>query len=213
MSKVTLYSQDGSKQKEVELPPEVFEVAVKEELITRVLNAFLANRREAIAHTKTRSERRGGGAKPWKQKGTGRARHGSNRSPIWKKGGVTFGPRNDRNFSKKINKKEKKSALLMTFSLKAQDKNIRVLDDIKFEAVKTKKMAEMLKGLDLSEKKSLIVLPKKDDIVVKSARNIPIAKVATVETVNLYDVLNAEVCVMPYESCAKLKERFIKSEK
>ena len=119
--KIKVYTQDGKETKELALNPAVFGVAVKESVVHQVMVAQMANSRVAIAHTKTRAEVRGGGRKPWKQKGTGRARHGSTRSPIWVGGGVTFGPRSDRNFSQKVNKKMKTKALFMCLSDKVNN--------------------------------------------------------------------------------------------
>jgi len=145
--KYSVYNKLGEKVKEVELNPAVFEVPVKEELVHQVLVAQEANARKPLAHTKQRGEVRGGGRKPHRQKGTGRARAGSNRSPLWKGGAITFGPTKDRNFAKKINKKMKRKALFMTLSDKATEKLLILVDELKLDEVKTKKLVVVMNGL------------------------------------------------------------------
>ena len=145
--KAQVFRQTGEKIKELELNAKIFGVEVKESVVHQVIVAQMANSREAIAHTKLKSEVRGGGKKPWAQKGTGRARHGSSRSPIWVGGGVTFGPRNIRNFSQKINKKMKTKALFMCLSDKVANNLLTVLDDVKIEAGKTKEIVGVIKNL------------------------------------------------------------------
>lgn len=145
--KTQVYSQTGQKLKELELNPKIFGVAVKESVVHQVVMAQMANARESIAHTKLKSEVRGGGKKPWAQKGTGRARHGSSRSPIWVGGGITFGPRNIRNFSQKVNKKMKTKALFMCLSDKVKNNLLTILDNIKIETGKTKEVVGVIKNL------------------------------------------------------------------
>lgn len=209
MAKVTVVSQDGKKVGEENLSSDIFGVEVKSELIEKAVRSFLANKRHAIAHTKTRSERRGGGAKPWKQKGTGRARHGSVRSPIWKKGGVTFGPRSDRNFDVKINKKEKRKALFMSLSSRVNEDAITLLDALDMKEPKTKDAAEMLSKLKLDGKKVLIVLPESNEAVEKSVKNLPKAKVVNAQKLNVYDVVNYTHCVMPVDSVKAIEKHFL----
>ncbi len=142
-----VYSQNGEKIKDIELNPEIFNVEVKNSVVHQVVVAQMANSRTAIAHTKTRGEVRGGGVKPWRQKGTGRARVGSIRSPLWVGGGVTFGPRKDRNFSQKVNKKMKRKALFMCLSDKINNDLLVVLDKLNLEKGKTKELVEIIKNL------------------------------------------------------------------
>ena len=160
-----VHNQIGEVVKEVKLNPTVFEVKINEPLIHQVAVAQLANARVAIAHTKNKGEVRGGGKKPWRQKGTGRARHGSIRSPLWKGGGVTFGPRNTRNFSQKINKKMKKAALFSCLSDKAKQKTLMLLDKLELTETKTKEFAKIILNLknilNLKEKKTGTVDSKK----------------------------------------------------
>lgn len=145
--KIDLYNQLGEIVGKVNLPDSVFGVEVDANLIHQAIVAQMANSRRTLAHTKSRSEVRGGGIKPWRQKGTGRARHGSSRSPIWVGGGVTFGPTKNRNFTKKINKKAKRKALSMTLSSKLEDKQFLVVDDIKLKESKTKEAVSIIGNL------------------------------------------------------------------
>jgi large subunit ribosomal protein L4 len=190
-----IYNQHGEEVGKVDLDPKVFGLKAKPELIQQVVVAEQANARGNIAHTKTRGEVRGGGKKPWKQKGTGRARHGSIRSPLWKGGGVTFGPRKDRNFSQKVNKKVKRQALLMSLSEKILDQGLKVLEDLNLEKIKTKQMAEVLQNLQIRDKKILLALEAKDDVIIKSARNLPKVQLEAADSLNVIDVLWADVLV------------------
>ena len=144
---VKTYDQTGKEVGQTRLPLEIFGVKMNQDVVHRVVLAQRANQRQITAHTKDRSEVRGGGKKPWRQKGTGRARHGSIRSPLWRGGGVTFGPRKERNFKQKINKKMRRKALFMVLSAKAKDNLLVILSDLKLEKPKTKLMAEVLKQL------------------------------------------------------------------
>ena len=144
MLKVLTYTQNGKESGKAELPSEIFDVKMNSDLVHQVVIAQMSNQRQVIAHTKDKSEVRGGGKKPWKQKGTGRARHGSIRSPIWKGGGVTFGPTKDRNFKKKINKKMRRKALFMVLSSKVKDKEMIILDELKIEKPKTKEIMKII---------------------------------------------------------------------
>lgn len=183
-----LYNQKGEQVGRVDLPDKVFNLDSNDDLIYQIATSQMSNKRQVIAHAKTRSEVRGGGKKPWRQKGTGRARHGSIRSPIWKGGGVTFGPTKDRNFKKKINKKMANKAVLVSLSEKAKSKKILFLDGINLEAGKTKEMAGIYKNVyklfsDGRAGSTLIVLPILDKKIVLSARNLP--KLSTIEARNL----------------------------
>jgi len=156
MKKAAVYNVKAEKVKDIELNPAIFNVEAKESVVHQVAVAQMANSRVAIAHTKTRGEVRGGGAKPWRQKGTGRARAGSNRSPIWVGGGITFGPRKDRNFSQKVNKKMKTRALFMCLSDKVSNNLLVLLDKLSLENGKTKEVVEVIKNLkDIMEIKEI----------------------------------------------------------
>jgi large subunit ribosomal protein L4 len=187
--KIKIYNQDGTAAGEQELDPKVFGVKANLALIHEVVVAQESNARESISHTKTRGEVRGGGKKPWKQKHTGRARHGSTRSPIWVGGGVVFGPRKTRVWGKKVNKKAKKSALRMVLSDKAASGKIVVLSALEFKEYKTKIVAGMIKKLPLDGRKTLIVLPVVTEPVWKSAANIKTVSVAKTDSLNIVDIM------------------------
>ncbi len=189
MIKAKVYNQSGQEIKDVTLDKSVFDVNIKPALVAEVAVAMLANQRKPYAHTKGRSDVRGGGRKPWKQKGTGRARHGSIRSPLWIGGGVTFGPSKEKNFTKKINKKVKINALRMVLTDRARQNNIIIFDDIKFNEIKTKAVADWLKIKPLVDKKILIVLNRYDKNIERSARNIPKVKVVPLSSLNLLELL------------------------
>ncbi|MFA5021642.1 MAG: 50S ribosomal protein L4 [Patescibacteria group bacterium] len=233
MIKTTVYNLTGEKIKEVELNPAVFEVKIKPELITQAVVTLQANQRQVLADTKDKSEVAGGGRKPWRQKGTGRARHGSIRSPLWRGGGITFGPTSDRNFSLKINKKAKRKAILMTLSDKALNEKIVLVDKLELEQVKTKKFFEILKNLNLRDKKKiakkkdessdkkpkekkkpakkvLVVLPKQDLKLWRAARNIDRLDMILADSLNVLDVLHANYLLLPVESLAVIEKTFVK---
>jgi large subunit ribosomal protein L4 len=180
--KVKIYNQKGEPVKELDLNPSIFGVKVNPRVIQQVVLAMQAAQRTNLAHTKDRGEVRGGGRKPWKQKGTGRARHGSNRSPLWVGGGVTFGPRNDRNYELKVNKQMRRKALLMALSDRVNDDKVLGVEGFDTTEYKTKKIFEVLKNLKLS--KSVLVVNDKAEIkLAKSVSNIP--KVEFIEAKNL----------------------------
>ncbi|OGN09869.1 MAG: 50S ribosomal protein L4 [Candidatus Yanofskybacteria bacterium RIFCSPHIGHO2_02_FULL_39_10] len=189
-----LYNQNADKVGSVSLPDKVFGLPMNEDLLQQVVISQMSNKRQNIAHTKERGDVRGGGKKPWKQKGTGRARHGSIRSPIWKGGGVTFGPRNDKNFKKKINKKMAHKALLVALSSKVKDKELIIIDGLNFDNWKTKEMAGVINkisNLFLSKNGSLLLVTDKTmgDTVVRVTRNIPKVDVIEAKNLNALDVM------------------------
>lgn len=204
--KVDLYNQNAEVVGETELPDKIFGLKMKPNLVHQVLTAQLANSRQILAHTKGRGEVRGGGRKPWRQKGTGRARHASIRSPIWKGGGVTFGPTKERNFKKKINKKVRRQALFMTLSSKVRDKEFLALDDLKLSAVKTKEalkilttLAGKLDGYRLSKKDRdsiLIIIPGPEKNIQKAVRNLPFAEVASAQNLNPKGILDKKYLIL-----------------
>ncbi len=205
-----VYNQKGQEIGQIKLPKEIFEVPMNPDLVHQVVLSQTSNRRRVIAKAKDRSEVRGGGKKPWRQKGTGRARHGSIRSPLWKGGGVTFGPRTERVFKKIIPKKMRRKALFMVLSVKAKENLILILDELKIEKVKTKVMSELLNKLFLKKSSGLVVLPQKDDKIILSARNIP--KVATLQAkdLNVLDLLSYKYILMPKEAIKIIKDTFLK---
>ena len=165
-------------------------------------------RRQNSAHTKDRSEVRGGGRKPWRQKGTGRARHGSRRSPIWKGGGVTFGPRNERNYKKKINKKVKRKAVFMVLSSKNEKGFIFFVSDLEIKEPKTKEMKDFIKNT-FCDKSTLIVLPKIDKNLILATRNIENVDTIQAKDLNALDLLSYKYLVMPQASIGVVKESFV----
>lgn len=209
MPKATVYNfKEGKKAKDLTLEKSIFNIEVKKEVLHKAINVQLSNRRENIAKTKDRSEVRGGGAKPWKQKGTGRARHGSTRSPIWIGGGVTFGPTNNRNFKRKINKKEKTKALLMALSDRANEKKIIILDDIKLDKISTKSFASKIKKLPVKDEKALLVISKKDSKITKSSANLPNIKTINISNLNIYDILNYEYLMLSKDALENMQKNY-----
>jgi len=202
--KYELLNKEGEVADEIELPEKVFNVPLNKDLLWQVIVSYLANQRKNIAHTKTRAEVRGGGKKPWRQKGLGRARHGSIRSPIFIKGGITFGPRKERIFKKKINKKMKKKALLMVLSEKFKNKLLKIVDDLKIEDGKTKTMKNFLKKLGV-EKNVLIVLPEKNEKVKRASRNLPKVKTVILKDLNPLLLLQYRYLLLPKEAIDKIK--------
>ncbi len=193
--KVQIYNQDGTSAGELALEPKVFGVKANPALVHEVVVAQEANSRETISHTKTRGEVRGGGKKPWKQKHTGQARHGSTRSPIWVGGGVVFGPRKTRVWGVKINKKAKKQALKMVLSDKVAENRLVVLSGFDVNEFKTKKVAAILAKLPSAGKKSLVALPAVTEKIWKSAANLPAVSVSSTKSLNVVDLMKNKFLV------------------
>lgn len=206
MPKITLHNMQGEEVGQVELNPEVFDVAINETAMHKVIKMHLANRRIGTAKTKDRSEVRGGGRKPWRQKGTGRARHGSIRSPIWVGGGVAFGP-NPRDYSYRVPKKVRRLAIKSALTSKVKDNEMFLIDNLEFAAPKTKDMVQVLENLKAG-KKVLVVLNGTNENVIKSARNIPGVRTIPANLLNVYDVLNCENLLMTQDALAKVEEVF-----
>jgi len=204
MPKVAVFNIDGQQVGDMELKDEVFGVQVNEPLLHQAVQVYLANQRQGTQSAKTRAEVRGGGRKPWRQKGTGRARHGSIRSPQWTGGGVVFAPK-PRDYSQKLPKKMRRQAMLSALSLKAKGNEIIVLDELKIEKPKTKLIDEMLKNLNV-EKKALIVLKDSDQAVEKSVRNLPGAKMTLAGTLNVYDILKYDTFVITKQAVEAVEE-------
>lgn len=204
--KAPVFDKTGKEIKQILLPKEIFGVKMNTDLVHQVVLSQTANRRHVIAHTKDRSEVRGGGRKPWRQKGTGRARHGSRRSPIWVGGGVTFGPTKDRVFKQKINSAMRKKALLMVLSAKAEANNVLVLEDFKLAETKTKILHQFISKLPLQGKTALFVLPELDKNIILSTRNLP--KVGTIQSreLNILDALSFKYLLLPKESIKVIKD-------
>ncbi|HHV18261.1 MAG TPA: 50S ribosomal protein L4, partial [Thermoanaerobacterales bacterium] len=189
---------------EIELSDDVFGTEVRPDILHRAMVNYLANQRQGTANTLTRAEVAGGGRKPWRQKGTGRARHGSIRSPLWRKGGVTFGPK-PRSFKTTMPKKLKRFALKSALSAKIVENELILLDSLSMEAPKTKEMVSILKNLK-ADKKSLIVMATKDKNIEKSARNLPGVKATYVNTLNVYDILDHDNLIMTKEAARRVEE-------
>ena len=204
MAKVSVYNMEGKEVGTVELNDAVFGVEANEHLVHMAVLQQLANNRQGTQKAKTRGEVSGGGRKPWRQKGTGHARQGSTRSPQWKGGGVVFAPV-PRDYSFKMNKKEKRAALKSVLSDKVAMSKLIVLDELKFDEIKTKKFKAVLENLKV-EDKALVVLGEKDDVVIKSANNLPFVQTALPGTINVYDILKAGTLILTKDAVAKIEE-------
>lgn len=208
--KITIYNQEGKELSQILLPKEIFDVKLNPDLIHQVVVSQMANKRIAIAHTKKRGEVRGGGKKPWAQKGLGRARHGSIRSPIWKGGGVVFGPQKTKIFKKKIPKKMKRLAIFMILTAKAKNNLLILLDKLKMEKMKTKLAAEILEKLPCKKESSLIALPEIDKNLILATRNISNIQTVQAKDLNVLDLLSFKYLIMPKEALKIIKETFLK---
>lgn len=211
--KTNLYNQNAENIGKVELSDSVFAVPMNRDLLYQVVTSQMANKRQNVAHTKDRGEVRGGGKKPWRQKGTGRARHGSIRSPIWKGGGVTFGPRNERDFTKKINKKMARKALFVVLSAKVKDKEINVIDSISLENWKTKEMAAIIKKISelflVKHGSMLLVTPSKlNDTVERVVKNLPKVDVMEAKNLNALDVAGRKNLLIMKEALNIIEKNF-----
>ncbi len=204
MSKVSVFDMNGKQVAETELSDAIFGIKPNEAVMHAMVVNYLANQRQGTQSTLTRTEVRGGGRKPWRQKGTGHARQGSIRAPQWVHGGVALGPK-PRDYRYSLNKKVRRLAMKSALSVKLQDQNIVVLDSIKMEEFKTKTIVQMLKALNV-EGKALIVMPEVDKKVIKSAANIPGIKTALVNTLNVYDILNYDKFIVVQDAVAKIEE-------
>ena len=204
MPKIDVYDIEGKKVNDVELNEDIFGIIPNEELVHSVIVNYLANQRQGTQSTKTRAEVRGGGKKPWRQKGTGRARQGSIRAPHWVGGGIALGPK-PRSYSYKLNKKEKRLAIKSCLSSKVIENELTVVDKIELKEIKTKEVAKMLNNLKLAGK-TLILLPEKNEIIQKSARNIKGVKTLSVNTINAYDLVNYNNLVITLDTVKKLEE-------
>lgn len=213
--KIKVYNQSAAEVKDLELPAKIWGVKPSTELLHQAVIAQQANARQVLAHTKIRSEVSGGGKKPWKQKGTGRARSGSSRSPIWIGGGITFGPRKDRNFKQKVNQKMKQKAMFMALSDKVATDSLLVVDKLEFTAYKTKPFAAMLSALEKKVLKNdrrdiLVINNPKDDKALFSGRNLKGVKIINLENINLLDILNYKNMLLSEEAAQALSGRYNK---
>ena len=204
MPKIDVYDINGKKVKELELNEAVFGIEPNEAVVHSVLVNFLANQRQGTQNTKTRSEVSGGGKKPWRQKGTGRARQGSIRAPQWIKGGIALGPK-PRSYKYTVNKKERALAIRSVLSAKVLENELVVVDSMPLKEIKTKEMVKALNNLKV-EGKALIMLSAKNENIQKSARNIEGVKTTLVETINVYDLLKYNKLVVTEDTVKKLEE-------
>ncbi|NLM05608.1 MAG: 50S ribosomal protein L4 [Tissierellia bacterium] len=204
MPKVNVLDMEGRTVSEMELNPSIFDIEINEHAVYEAVKNHLANRRQGTHSAKTRAEVRGGGRKPWRQKGTGRARQGSIRSPQWKGGGVVFAPK-PRDYSYKLPKKIKRLALKSILTSKVHENEIIVVDDIKFEEPKTKDMVKFLNAIN-ADKRTLLVIDGNDINVIKSASNIPYTATANVNAVTTYDIIKYNSLVITKAAIEKLEE-------
>ena len=204
MPTVAVVDMKGKKVDEINLSDSIFGIEPNAAVMHELVVNYLANQRQGTQSALTRSEVRGGGRKPWRQKGTGHARQGSIRAPQWRKGGVVFAPK-PRSYKYTVNKKVRRLAMKSAFSSKAQDNEIIVIDKIALDEFKTKTIVKMLSDIG-SEKKALIVLPEVDKKVIKSASNIPGVKTAQVNELNVYNILNADKLIIVKDAVAKIEE-------
>ena len=205
MAKFDVLDMNGKKVSTVELSDAVFGITPNEKVMHAAVVNFLANQRQGTQSTKTRSEVSGGGRKPWRQKGTGRARQGSIRAPQWTHGGIVFAPK-PRDYSYTLNKKVRRLALKSVLSAKAQSADIVVIDEIKMDEIKTKTMRGFLAGIGAG--KSVVITPEVDEIVVKSARNIPGVVTTTAKILSVYDIVNAGKFIVDKAALAVIEEVF-----
>lgn len=207
-----IYNLKGEKTGVIELPQDIFGVKTNSDLLHQVVTSQKSNARSAIANTKTRGEVRGGGKKPWAQKGTGRARHGSTRSPIWIGGGITFGPRSERNFEKKINKKMRRKALLMAISSKVTDSQLMIFEDMTMKEAKTKTIANAISKVSkIAKPKSLFVMNPENRNAWLSSKNCSGSKVISVNNLNVADILDKKFMVISKDELDLIKKNLSKS--
>ena len=204
MPNVSVFDMNGKKVSDLALAESVFGIEPNTYAMHLCVVNYLANQRQGTQSTRTRSEVSGGGKKPWKQKGTGRARQGSTRAPQWTHGGIAHGPK-PREYGFSVNKKVRRLAMKSAFSSKVAAEELVVLDELKLDAIKTKEVAKVLAALETG-KKVLLVLPENNDVLYRSARNIAGVKVSTVNTLNVYDILNCDTMLVLKDSVAKIEE-------
>lgn len=207
--KVTLYTQTGEEKGELELPKEIFEAKFNKDLIHQALVRQLANKRLSTAQVKTRGMVRGGGRKPFRQKGTGNARQGTIRAPHMRGGGSVFGPSNEKNYSKDMPKKQRRAALFSALSVKAREGDVVALESYEVKEFKTKDFATMLKKLPI-KRDVLVVIPEKNEAIQKSSNNIPFVKTILANYVNIHDLQKYDTVLILKEAVDKMKETFLK---
>ncbi len=207
--KVSTYNQEGKEIKDIELEGSIFDLELNNDLVHQVVVSQMSNRRQGSAHSKDRGDVSGGGKKPWRQKGTGRARHGSIRSPLWRGGGITFGPRNTKDYKKRIPKEMKRKALFMALSAKAKDGELFVIDNLKTEDHKTKTIKKIIDSFNFSGS-ILIVLPGYDKNIVLGAQNLPKVETMPAKNITALELLSFKNILITADAIEVIKETFAK---
>ncbi|MBM3256060.1 MAG: 50S ribosomal protein L4 [Candidatus Moranbacteria bacterium] len=210
--KLPVHNLEGEEIERVELEDRTFPVEFSQVLVHQTAVALKNNRRVPTAHTKTRGEVRGGGKKPWRQKGTGRARAGSIRSPLWRGGGITFGPRNSRNYKSKINKRTGKLALAMAIKSKVEDKELKVVENLNIDKPKTKELVKILANFGFTYKPVLLVTAKKNEGLNRASRNLPKVKVKLASGINMLDFLTHKFVLAEKEAIKIIEDRLMKHD-
>jgi len=209
MISIKIYNQEGKEVSELKLNESIFGLPWNADLVHQVVRIALANKRQVLASTKTREEVSGGGRKPWRQKGTGRARHGSIRSPLWKGGGITFGPTKERNFKLKINKKMARKAFLTVLSAKAKDSELLVLDELRISVPKTKEVVKIMESFpEIKTKKNLLVLNSGNENIKKAGRNLPNLCIVDASGLNILDILKYKYLIFTKEGIENLSKKY-----
>lgn len=208
MAEIQVYNIKGQSVRKIELDKDIFNGEVNEAILHQVVRMYEANQRQGTASTKTRSDVRGGGKKPWKQKGTGRARAGTIRSPLWRGGGIVFGP-HPRDYSYSVPKSVKRLALISSLNAKLNDKNIIIIDDIKLDKPKTKEFNVVLRNIK-AEKKPLLVLDERDETVIRASRNIPNLLLRDYKSLNAYEILKQQKLILTEKALAALTKVLVK---
>jgi large subunit ribosomal protein L4 len=212
MAKIAVYNLQGKEAETLDLSPEVFEVPANNELLHQVYVSLMNNERLGVyAHTKTRAEVAGSGKKPWRQKGTGRARVGEVRNPVWRKGGIVFGPRNNRNFQSKVNQKMRRKAVMVALSEKVREGKLVILENVAFTEKKTKLFAATLRALKLEKKSVMVGLAPAEKEYEKMMRNVDRVEGVLAKDVNVVDLLNHQYFVTTKEGIKNLEKRFLAS--
>ena len=206
MMQTKLFDKNGKESGTVELGKKIFDQKINKALLWETINVLMNNRRMGQASTKTKAEVRGGGKKPWRQKGIGWARHGSSRSPIWRGGGVTFGPK-PRDYQTPIPKKKKMGALLASLSAKAQENKILVIEDIILDTPKTKNFVQILKDIKIDKTRTLVAVDAMQKNILMASRNVPNVQLKRADDINCYDVLSAEYLLITKKGLEKLEQR------
>ena len=204
MPKVAVYNIEGKQVGDMELSGDIFSVKVSEPSMHQVIVAQLANKRQGTQSTKTRSEVRGGGKKPWRQKGTGRARVGSSRNPVWRHGGVAFAPK-PRSYNRNVNKKTRRLAMKSALTCKVNDQQFIVVDDLEIKEAKTKEMVKVLNNLKI-EGKALVVTPEVNEKVIRASSNLQGLTTTLATTLNVYDIMNHDTFIVTREAVERIQE-------